>query len=103
VPPIPTVSPGTPGPSSPPVVWIGGQVTAITQRTVEVEESSGAVVLLQRLGAGATRFFRVSRGEWNAVEPGTGPHGEPACAEVLMDGDTLLALRVFLGSTCGPT
>ena len=85
------------------MVWIGGQVTAITQRTVEMEEASGAVVLLQRLGAGATGFFRASRGEWGAVEPGAGARGEPACAEVLMDGITLLALRVFLGSTCGPT
>lgn len=85
------------------MVWIGGQVTAITERTVEVQESSGAVVLLQRLGAEATGFYRVSQGEWGPVQPGTEARDEPACAEVLMDGTTLLALRVFLGSTCGPT
>ena len=61
------------------------------------------MLLVRRLAQGATSFFRVNGDRWEhladaqPVDP-----GQSACIETLMNGQTLLALRVFLGTTCGP-
>lgn len=86
------------------MVWIGGTLTEVTATVIELREPLGSVVSLQRLGRQATAFFRVSGGAWERLPGGEAVvTGTEACVETLMDGATLLALRVFLGVGCGPT
>jgi hypothetical protein len=61
------------------------------------------MVNVERLGAGATAFFRLSGGGWTQLE-GAAPVavGGEVCIQSAMTGGKLLALRVFLGATCGP-
>jgi hypothetical protein len=102
-PPVPSLPRQSAGPDQPPVIWIGGTLTEVTGDRIEVREDFGSVVTLQRLGRGATGFFRVAGGAWGRLPAGEQiPPGEQACVETLMDGSTLLALRVFLGANCGP-
>lgn len=104
LPPAPSIFSSPGGPGSPPVAWIGGTLVAVGTSTLRIEEPSGAGVVLRRLGAGATGFYRVAAGTWQPVDPPSGPDlDEPACAETLMTGTALLALRVFLGASCGPS
>lgn len=102
-PPPPTASQSL-GPDQPPVIWLGGTVVTVTADRLELQEGSGSIVTLLRLGQGATAFFRVSEDRWvrlpRQVDIET---GERACVETLLDGSSLLALRVFLGAGCGPT
>lgn len=91
-------------PDDPPVVWVDGTIEALTGDRVVLREGRGPAVALNRLGGGATSFLRLDGGTWRAAAPGQGTdaRGQPACVEALLDGRTLLALRVFLGSGCGP-
>lgn len=92
------------GPDQPPVIWLAGTVLAVTTDRLELREGSGSIVTLLRLGQGATAFFRVSENRWVRLPPQEGiERGELACVEALLDGSSLLALRVFLGAGCGPT
>jgi hypothetical protein len=103
IPPPPATPRQSLGTDSPPVVWLGGTIERVVDADVRLQEDDGSVVALQRLGAGATRFFRVSGGAW--AELATQSHvaaGQRACVETLMDGTNLVAIRVFLGSGCGP-
>jgi hypothetical protein len=103
LPPVPSFPGQTGGPDQPPVIWIGGSVVKVTAGQIEVRGDSGSVVALQRLGREATGLFRASEGTWERLPPGAAvAAGEKACVETLMDGSTLLALRVFLGAQCGP-
>jgi hypothetical protein len=103
LPPVPSFPGQTGGPDQPPVIWIGGAVVKVTAGQIEIREDSGSVVVLQRLGREATGLFRVSGETWERLPPGSAvAAGEKACVETLMDGSTLLALRVFLGARCGP-
>lgn len=103
LPPIPSEPPGTVGPSEPPLVWIGGTLAGVSFDRMEVREALGQLVTIRRLGQGTTRFFRVQGGRWVQLGAGSNISGGGAlCVETLNDGDTLLALRVFLGATCGP-
>jgi hypothetical protein len=103
LPPVPSIPRHSAGADQPPVVWIGGTLTEVTATVIELREAFGPVVSVQLLGSEATGFFRVSGGAWERL-----PAGEPVatgsevCVETLMDGPTLLALRVFLGVGCGP-
>lgn len=75
----------------------------MTADRLELKEAVGSVVTVHRLGGNATSFFRVADGAWQRVDPGSEVLiGTRACVETLMDGQTLLALRVFLGADCGP-
>src|SRR5439155_5194306 len=66
-------------------------------------EPFGSVVRLARLGNGATAFFEVEAGAWHRLAATTSvATGASVCAQTLMDGTNLLALRVFLGAECGP-
>jgi hypothetical protein len=78
-------------------------MTEVTATAIELREPFGSVVSLQRLGREATGFFRVTSGAWERLPAGAAvAAGTQACVETLMDGPTLLALRVFLGAGCGP-
>jgi hypothetical protein len=104
LPPVPSFPRQSGGPDQLPVVWIGGTLTEVTATVIELREPLGSVVSLQRLGRQATGFFRVSEGAWARLPAGEAvATGTEACVETLMDGATLLALRVFLGVGCGPT
>ena len=104
LPPLPVGSSSPLGADSPPTVWVGGTLTDVTGTSIRVMETQGPVVVLRRLARGATGFFRAEAGSWQRLPDGT-PVGtsQPACVETLMAGANLLALRVFLGATCGPT
>ena len=84
-------------------MWVGGTVLELTDRQVLVEETLGAKVGLKRLGQDATAFYRASGDRWERVDPAEVAIGDRACVETLLDGQNLLALRVFLGADCGPT
>ncbi|HEX2030533.1 MAG TPA: hypothetical protein VHL78_03915 [Actinomycetota bacterium] len=91
-------------PGDPPVVWVDGTVESLTADRVVLRAGEGPPVPLNRLGGGATSFLRLDGGTWRETDPGDGGdvRGQPACVEAALDGRTLLALRVFLGSACGP-
>jgi hypothetical protein len=66
-------------------------------------EGSGSLVVLQRLGMGTTAFFEVAEGRWVKLDDAAAvEEGQRVCVETLMDGSSLLALRVFLEAGCGP-
>jgi hypothetical protein len=101
LPPIPSESGGS---GQAPVVWVGGTLTAVSDQRLVLKESIGSKVSLKRLGQDATAFFRVAGGSWERVDPTTAAEtGDRACVETVLDGENLLALRVFLGVECGPT
>jgi hypothetical protein len=82
---------------------VGGELTQLKADRLELKEAFGSVLTLRRLGRNATTFYRVSNGEWERVDQATDVKtGTSACVETLMNGQTLLALRVFLGGDCGP-
>ena len=86
------------------MVWVGGTVVDLTDRQLLLKEALGSKVGLKRLGQDATAFFQVAGGKWERVDPASAVEkGARACVETLMDGQNLLALRVFLGTDCGPT
>ena len=74
-----------------------------TDRMV-IKEPLGSVLTLKRLGQGATAFYRVSADRWDRLtaRAPVGAGGS-VCVETALDGTNLLALRVFLGASCGPT
>jgi hypothetical protein len=92
-------------PDAPPVVWLHGVMEEVTETRVAIREGHGPVVHLQRLGEGATRFFRLDSDRWRPLTDGQVrvlAGGQEACVEGLLDGRSLLALRVFVGAGCGP-
>jgi hypothetical protein len=92
-------------PDDPPVVWLHGVMEEVSETRVAIREGQGPVVHLQRLGEGATRFFRLESERWRPLTDGQVrllSEGQEACVEGLLDGRNLLALRVFVGSGCGP-
>jgi hypothetical protein len=94
---------GSAAPSEPARVWISGTLTDVTDARIDVREPSGQDVTMQRLAAGTTSFYRVSNGGWAKLAPQAQVSaGQTACTEALLAGTNLLALRVFLGTGCGP-
>jgi hypothetical protein len=87
------------------VVWVSGQSDHVSGSRLTVVTGGGALTVIHRLAEGATRFFvwkdglyeRLDEADAGLIEVGT-----PLCVESLLDGRTLLALRVFLGAACGP-
>ena len=103
LPPLPTTSAQPASPGEPPIIWVGGTLAEANADRLLVRDSLGSPIDLLRLAAGATVFFRVAGSVWQGLpERDTIPTGGPACVETLMDGTNLVALRVFLGATCGP-
>lgn len=96
----PDIEQNVPGPGDPPVVWLTGTLESVTETELTLREGEGPAIRLERFAAGATRFLRLREGGWEEVAGGGA--GDPACVETLLDGETFLALRVFLGAGCGP-
>ncbi len=103
VPPPPPTPRQDLGPDQPPVIWVGGTLTDVADTRLELRQPAGSLVSLRRLAGQATSFFRLSGEEWQrlATEAQV-PAGGAACVETLLDRETLVALRVFLGAGCGP-
>jgi len=81
---------------------MGGTLTQVGSEQIVLRQESGQTVSLQRLAEGATVFYEPAGSQWTRL-PAQGPMPlGPACVETLMDGRNLLALKVFLGVTCGP-
>src|SRR4051794_12319130 len=71
IPPIPTSAPGPSlGPNQPPLVWIGGTLSGVTDQQLTVREDIGSIVLVRRLAQGATSFFRVNGDRWEPLGEG---------------------------------
>ncbi len=102
LPPLPTET-AKAGPGQPAIIWVGGTLTDLTENRIVVQEALGASVTLKRLGKGATAFYRANLVGWGRL-PADARIGtrEQVCVEAALDGRNLLALRVFLGATCGP-
>ena len=103
---VPSVEDRSPVPGGPPLVWVGGTLQEIDEGHLTVRDPSEAIVRLQRLSEGATRFLAEESGSWRTLtadEASALEVGEAVCVEVLLDGSNLVALRVFLGASCGPT
>jgi hypothetical protein len=98
LPPIPSESGG----GQAPVIWVGGTLTDVTDRQLVLKEALGPRVTLKRLGQDATAFFHTAGDTWERVDGSGVGAGDQACVETLLDGENLLALRVFLGADCGP-
>lgn len=91
------------GADQPPVIWIGGTLTAVRPDHLDVREPAGSLVHLGRLAGTATSFFRLAGRAWSRLEGTAGVRqGQPVCVETLVDGKSFFALRVFLGAGCGP-
>lgn len=102
---IPPVAETEPGPGDPPVVWVDGTLESISDSALAVREGRGPRIQVERFAAGATKFLRQESGAWRelSTEEAAGLEaGQQACVEALLDGQTFLALRVFLGAGCGP-
>ncbi|MGH2740862.1 MAG: hypothetical protein ACRDH6_10335 [Actinomycetota bacterium] len=92
-------------PGDPPIVWIGGTLEEINDRHLVLREGEGPRIEIGRFVAGATTFWRLTGGAWRELgedEVAALQVGEATCVETLLDGESFLALRVFLGSGCGP-
>jgi hypothetical protein len=91
------------GPDQPPVIWLGGTLTEVSEARLVLRQPAGSLVTLRRLAGEATSFYRLSGSEWQRLAAEARiPAGRATCVETLLDRDTLLALRVFLGAGCGP-
>jgi hypothetical protein len=103
---LPSADDRSPVAGQPPIAWIAGHLQAIAENRVTLRDRSDAVVQLQRLSGGTTRFLAPEGSGWRdlgADEVGTVEAGRKACAEVLLDGQSFVALRIFLDADCGPT
>ena len=92
-------------PGQAPVVWVSGQSDRVSGSRLTVVTGGGALTVIHRLAEGATRFFVWKDGRYERLDEadaGLIEVGTPLCVESLLDGRTLLALRVFLGAACGP-
>jgi len=95
----------SPVPGQPPIGWVSGQLQEIAEDRITLRVPAGSRVRLQRLSGGTTRFLVREGDAWReltAEEAGSVQAGQEACAEVLLDGSNLAALRIFLDAGCGP-
>ena len=106
---LPRVIQNEPGPGDPPVVWIAGTLEVLVQGHLGIRAGTQGVgprIRLERLAEGATDFYRLDGEVWRELPPeevDVLEAGERACVEALLDGQTFLALRVFLDASCGPS
>ena len=102
----PAASDTRPEPGDPPLVWVEGTIEQLEESRLEIREGEGEALTLERLAAGATTFLRADGDVWRELGPDEVAAlraGETACVETLLDGRTLLALHVYLGTQCGPS
>lgn len=96
----------SPVPGQPPLGWVSGRLQEIADDRITMLDPSQSDVVLQRLAEGATTFLAREDGGWReltADEVASVQAGRAACAEVLLDGTNLVALRIFLDAGCGPS
>jgi hypothetical protein len=101
----PPVAETEPGPGDPPVVWLDGTLESITDADLALRDGTGPRIPIERFAAGATSFLAPNGDGWRELseeEIATLEAGAHACVETLLDGETFLALRVFLAAGCGP-
>jgi hypothetical protein len=101
----PAVPQSAPGPGDPPVVWIDGTLEEVSESQIAMRDGEGPRVEIERLGQGATSFHALAGSEWTELtedQVADLDTGGSACVEALLDGQTFLAIRVFLGAGCGP-
>ena len=92
-----------PRPGDPPLVWLDGELQTVGDTELVVQDGDAAPIEVQRFAGTATRFYRVTGGEWEELaDPTTVEPGGDVCVEALLDGEAFLAVRVFLGHGCGP-
>jgi len=103
MPPPPPVPSASFGPDAPPVVWVGGTLASIDQGELQIDEALGSRATIELLGANATAFYEASGGTWTTVARRSVSTDGLACVEALLARPRLLALRVFLGTDCGPS
>lgn len=98
------VEQSVPGPGDPPVVWLSGTLSEVGRDELVLTQGDGPELRLQRFAAGATRFHVLRDGAWSALSraEADAQAGKQACVETLMDGDSFLAVRVYLGARCTP-
>jgi hypothetical protein len=84
-------------------VWISGTVADGDTSHLAIVEPYGSTVTVRLLGAGATTFHAVEAGAWAPVDADRVSVGQAVCVEALLTERTILALRVFLGASCGPS
>jgi hypothetical protein len=102
---VPAVPTERPAAGSPPLVWLDGTLSEVGPGSLALRDGPGPVVDLERAAAGATQFFSLDGESWAPLseeDADATAAGQEACVEALLDGRTLLALRVFLGVGCGP-
>jgi hypothetical protein len=100
-----SVEPAAPGPEDPPVVWLDGTLEEASEATLVVRKGEGRPIPIERFAEGATVFLRPVNEGWTELSPAETAAvraGPEVCVESLLDRGTFFALRVFLGSTCGP-
>jgi hypothetical protein len=92
-----------PRPGDPPLVWLEGDLEEIGERGLVLRDGEGPRIEVERFAGSATRIYRLTNGRWLelAAEAPVPPGGE-ACVEALLDEGAFLAVRVFLGTGCGP-
>lgn len=103
---LPAAGDRSPVPGQPPIVWVGGLLQEIAETRLTVLGSSEVPAVLQRLAGNATVFLVSDGDAWRELgedEASAIEVGREVCAEVLLDGSNLVALRVFLDAGCGPT
>lgn len=103
--PTPSVSLPSVVPDALPVVWLSGRVAQTAPDRLTVVEPEGARIELVTLGSGATRVYVRDGGRWVEAAEGSvasAPAGTPVCVEALLDGPHYVAIRAFLGASCGP-
>jgi hypothetical protein len=92
-----------PGPGDPPLVWLEGELQEVGDTEMVLQDGDAEPIEVQRFAGTATRFYRLTGGKWRELtEPGSVEAGGDVCVEALLDGEAFLAVRVFLGSGCGP-
>jgi hypothetical protein len=94
-----------PMPGEPPVVWVDGTLEEVAEARLVIRRGEGRRLEVERFAEGATVFLAPTDGDWVELSPGQTAEVEPgaeACIETLLDGRTFFALRVFLGTSCGP-
>ena len=87
------------------MVWISGQSANVSGSRLTVIGRGGARAVIHRLAGGATKFFVLHEGRFERMSEDDAlliEVGTPMCVESLLDGRSLLALRVFVGAACGP-
>lgn len=92
--------------SDPPLVWIGGSLEEVGATELILRDGEGPAIAVERFAGDATRFYVPDQGRWRelaAEEVETAAEGKEACLEALADGESFLAIRVFIDRICAPT